>query len=157
MTAFEALSTRQDWARTTEADWAKVVARMPLFAKVSKRQLRRLTRHAEVAAFVPGDIVVLANAPADFLYVVLDGAAEVRETARARRLGPGDYFGETALLNAAGGAATVVATDELSVMRLPGAVFVRVVQRSPRVAVAMLRELGDRVARSEPQPLPDAA
>jgi CRP-like cAMP-binding protein len=157
MTAFEPLSTRQDWARPTESDWAEVVARMPLFARVGRWQLHRLTRDAEVATFVPGDIVIPANAPADFFYVVLAGEGEVRDGSGARRLGPGDYFGETALLNAANRGATVVATNELSVIRLSGAVFLRVVQRSPRVAVAMLRELGDRVARGEPQPLPDAA
>jgi len=157
MTASEALSTRQDWPRTTEADWAKVVARMPLFAKLGKRDLRRLTRHAEIAAFVPGDIVVLANAPADFFYVVLGGEAEVRDTMGVRRLGPGHYFGEATLLHAANRGVTVVATDELSVLRLPGTVFVRVVQRSPQLAFELLRELGDRVVRGERQPLPDAA
>jgi CRP-like cAMP-binding protein len=156
MSAFAVLSTRHDWAQTTDADWAGVMAQMPLFAQLGKRQWRKVTRHAAFAAFVPGDIVLPENAPADFFYVVLGGEAEVRDAVRARRVGPGDYFGEAALLNA-DRSASVVATDELDVMRLPGRDFVRLVQGSPRVAAAMLRDLGGRVQRRENQQLFDAA
>ena len=157
MPAFAVLTTRHDWAQTTDADWAAVVARMPLFAQLGKRQLRKVTRNAEFAAFVQGDIVLLENAPGDFFYVVLGGEAEVRDPARARRIGPGDYFGETALLNGAGASASVVATDELEVMRLPGREFARLVQASPLAARAMLRDFGGRVQRREHRPVFGAA
>lgn len=157
MPAFAVLTTRRDWAQTTDADWAAVVDRMPLFAQLGKRHLRKVTRNAEFAAFVPGDIVLLENAPGDFFYVVLSGEAEVRDSAHVRRVGPGEYFGETALLNGTGASASVVATDELEVMRLPGREFVRLVQASPLVASAMLRDLGGRARRREHRPLFGAA
>jgi CRP-like cAMP-binding protein len=130
---------------------------MSLFAKLGKRQRRKITRQAEFAGFVPGDIVLGADAPADFFYVVLGGEAEVRDSATIHRIGRGDYFGETALFNSANRSATVVATNELYVIRLPAQVFLRLVQRNPSVSVAILKDLGDRMRRNDRQPLPEAA
>ena len=156
MSAYGAFSIRQDRGRTIDAEWHEVVTRMPLFASLGKRELRKLMREAEFAVFVPGDIVLGEDSPADFFYAVVDGEAEVRGVATPPRLGRGDYFGEAALLDGASSSATVVATNELTVMRLPGAVFLRLVERSPRAALTILRRLGSR-ARSDARPLPDAA
>jgi CRP-like cAMP-binding protein len=155
MTAISA-TTRHDWERTAGFDFAAAVAEVPLFRTLGRRQVRRIARNAEIAGFVPGDVVVSGGAPADFFYVVLHGEAELREEGTARRLRHGDYFGETALLDGTHESAAVVATDVLHAMRVPGWVFLGLAQESPSMAFAILRHLGRRVKR-DPRKIPRAA
>ena len=140
---------RYDWRRSADPDSTAAVAQVPLFARLGRRQARKLARAAELAAFVPGDVVLSDGAPADFFYVVLRGNADLREARGARRLGPGDYFGETGLLDEASPSATVVATDELRVLRLPGSLFLRLLRESPSVAFAVLKHVGGGVQRQD--------
>ena len=149
--------TRHDWERATGPDSAAAVAQVSLFRKLGRRQARTIARNAEVAGFVPGDIVLHGGAPAEFFYVVLRGEAELREEGTIRRVRHGDYFGETALLDGTNGSAAVVATDELHVMRVPGWVFLRLAEQSPSIAFAILKQLGHRVQQENPRTTSRAA
>jgi CRP/FNR family transcriptional regulator, cyclic AMP receptor protein len=157
MTAVGPILPRHDWERPADADLVGTVAQVPLFAKLSRRQIRKLARDAELAAFVPGDVVLRDGAAADFFYVVLRGEGELREEGGALRLRSGEYFGETALLDGRNQSATVVATDELQVLRLPGAGFLRLLRRNPAIAFALLKHVGDRVQRRDPRLIARAA
>jgi CRP-like cAMP-binding protein len=156
MTTIGAIS-RHDWGRTEGYDFAAAVARVSLFRKLGRRQARTVAQNAEVAGFVPGDIVLHGGARAAFFYVVLRGDAELREKGTIRRLRHGDYFGETALLDGTNESATVVATDELQVLRVPGWVFLGLAQQNPSVSFAILKQLGHRVQRGNPRAIRRAA
>ncbi len=139
----------RDWDRPSTSDWAAVLARLPLFANVGKRQLRRIAGLAEVREFAPGDPVVQKSDAADGFYLILGGRAKVVEPPQARPLKTGDYFGEMALLDGEPRSATVVAVGELQTMRLPRRPFIRLLQQEPTIAIALLQELGKRVRRAE--------
>ena len=156
MTALGSI-TRHDWERTAGFDFAAAVAQASLFRNLGRRDVRRISKNAEIACFVPGDVVVRRGASADFFYIVLRGQAELREEGRSRRLRHGDYFGETALLDGTTGSAAVVATDELHVMRVPGWVFLRLAEQSPSIAFAILKQLGHRVQQENPRTTSRAA
>jgi CRP-like cAMP-binding protein len=66
----------------------------------------------------------------------------------ARTLRTGDYFGEMGLLGGDTRSATVVATNELHVMRLPRTTFFELLGED-RVALRIMSELGARVRRLE--------
>jgi CRP-like cAMP-binding protein len=139
----------RDWDRPTARDWAAVLERLPLFANVGKRQLRRIAGLATVREFSPGDTVVQKGDEGDGFYLILGGRAKVVEPPQARQLKVGDYFGEMALLDGEPRSATVVAVGELQTMRLPRRPFMRLLQQEPSIAIAMLTELGGRVRRLE--------
>ena len=151
MTGFEPLSVARDWNRASADDWADVLAGMPLFDGIGKRDLRRLARAAEFAEFAPGDHVVSTGDPSTFFYVILSGEANVTAKPAARPLKTGDYFGELGLLGDARRSATVVAASELHVMRVPRRAFHDFVDRQPRVARKFATELGGRVRELERQ------
>jgi CRP/FNR family transcriptional regulator, cyclic AMP receptor protein len=157
MTAVGPILMRHHWERPADADLVGTVAQVPLFAKLGRRQVRKLARDVELAGFVPGDVVLPDSAAVDFFYVVLRGEAELRQDERARRLRPGEYFGETALLDGRNRSVTVVATDELQVLRLPGSVFLRLLRRDPAIAFAVLKHVGDRVRGRDPRLIARAA
>lgn len=139
------------WDQPRARDWARVLATFPLFSSVGKRQLRKLARQATFAEFAPGDIVMSNPESADSLHVILSGSAKVLGKRAARPLRTGDYFGELALLENAPRSATIVATRELHVIRLPRHSVLRLAQRHPAVALTMMRDLGRHFRRLEAQ------
>ena len=151
MTGFEVIGARRDWNHASADDWADVLAGMPIFEGVAKRDLRRLARGAEFAELAPGEQVVSTGDPSTFFYVILSGEANVAAKPAARPLKTGDYFGEIGLLGDAPRSATVVAVTDLHVMRVPRHAFHDFVDREPRVARRFATELGSRVRELERQ------
>jgi len=89
----------------------------------------------ETRAFRPGDVIVRQGDAADSAYIIVDGKCDVLKTAGSeqlvvRRLGPGEVFGETAVLTGEPRTASVVAVDSVTV---------KVVTRD-----ALERELGQK-------------
>jgi signal-transduction protein with cAMP-binding, CBS, and nucleotidyltransferase domain len=123
MTGLEAVALMQprglmlSWDRPRNGDWAKVLETFPLFSGISKRRLRKLVRKATFAEFAAGDAINAGGRDSDSLYLILGGAATARDP-EARPLSVGDYFGEAALNGRTSRSTTVVATQELHVMRL---------------------------------------
>ena len=123
MTGLEAVALMQprglmpSWDRPRTRDWANVLETFPLFSGISKRRLRKLVRKATFAEFAAGETINAGGSDSDSLYLILGGAATARDPG-ARALSVGDYFGEAALNEGTSLSTTVVATQELHVMRL---------------------------------------
>jgi CRP-like cAMP-binding protein len=151
MTGYEPQIVRRDWNRATVSDWADVLIRLPLFTRTAKKQLRKLAAESEIAEFAPGEHVVVIGEPADSFYVILGGEAKATGKLTARTMQTGDYFGELALIDGGRRSASVVATGELHVMRVPRRAFLELVDENPDIALAIATELGARVRRLEQQ------
>lgn len=151
MSNYGVMTIKQDWNRTSDRDWANVLASVPLFADIGKRDLRRIARDAEFAEFAPGDTVVSAREPSDRFYVILGGEATAVAKPAARPLRTGDYFGEIGLLDGDSRSASIVASSDLHVMRLGRRAFGRTLERHPSIARRFLTELGLRVRVLERQ------
>jgi len=137
--------------QATSNDWVRVVATLPLFYGLSKRRLRKLVAQAKFVEFAPGDTIVTRASPPDAVYVILGGAAKARGKFEARTLNIGEYFGDVGLLDGDPGLATVVATGELHVMRVPRGAFVRHAQPVPAITLAKRRSLASRFRRLDTQ------
>src|SRR2546423_7022221 len=75
---------------------------VPLFADLSRRHLRRIAGLAEEVEFAAGRTIVQNGSRGDAFYVIVEGTAKVLagySTRTFARLGPGDFFGELALLD----------------------------------------------------------
>ena len=135
------------------AAWAGVLETVPLFREVSQRHLRKVAQKATMKRFAPLTPIVRVGDPGDAFFIILDGSASVRRAGkRAVKLGPGDFFGELALLDAAPRNATVEAETEVLTMRLGRTAFTKVLESEPKVAIAMLRALAARARESKPSP-----
>lgn len=127
--------------------WADVLAKVPLFADVPARHVRKIAALGSAQSFSPKARIVSAGDPGDAFYVVLAGSAEV-QAGRGRRnfeIGPGAYFGEMALLDGAPRVSTVVAKTETICLMLARKEFEKVLKAEPAVAHAMLRTLAGKV------------
>ncbi len=136
--------------RAAVKDWAAVLGNVPLFATLSGRQLRRVTSLARLKRFERGVPIVVAGRSGDAFYVILDGVVSVGVPGRRRaRLGPGECFGEMALLDDAPRSATVSAEGEVLVLEIGRANFTRLLKQEPQISLSLLKSLAARVRASE--------
>jgi CRP/FNR family transcriptional regulator/CRP/FNR family cyclic AMP-dependent transcriptional regulator len=137
------------WEKPSASDWATDLAELPLLSRLRRGQLRRLVRLAEFKEFVPGDVIIQAGDRSDAFFLILGGQARVLGARRARQLRRGDYFGEMGPIDGEPRSASIVAASELQVMKLPRQPFLKLLERNPKIALAMLAELSGRVRRLE--------
>ena len=133
--------------------WTNVLSDVPLFSGLSKRHLNKIAEVAGSRRFQRYSTIVRAGERGHSFFVILDGTVLVKPPGkRAVRLGTGDSFGEMALLDDAPRSATVEAQDEVFVMFLDRPAFSRMLAGEPKIAIALLRTLAQRLRAAESSP-----
>ena len=119
----------------------------PLFAPLSLVVLEQLAQSMSVERSPAGTALVAQGEVGDAYWLLADGTANVvRDDRILRSLGPGDGFGEIALLEDRPRTASVVATTAVALHRLPRGAFLDAVAGTPASARAADRLVGDRLA-----------
>lgn len=142
--ASEASSKRHKLGRQDAA----LLKQVPLFAGLSGRDVRSLAGITERVHFGAGRTVVQNGSRGTAFYVILEGEAKVMAgySGRARaHLGPGDFFGELALIDGRPRTASVIAETSLVTARIARAEFRKMLLRQPGVALKILEELSRRL------------
>jgi signal transduction histidine kinase len=121
-----------------------------LFAQLSPDELKTLHQLAREQEFSPGQEIFRERSPGDALYVLKDGMVEICISVGGSRqvlseIAPGDFFGEMAVLEDKGRSASAVAKVASTVYMLPSAGILQLVERSPALALALLREISNRL------------
>jgi CRP-like cAMP-binding protein len=129
-----------------------LLSRVPLFDGLSRAHLGRLAELAEDAAYNAGRVIVKRDDPGKAFYVIVEGRAKVVKgrivTARAEaELGPGDFFGELALLDGEPRAATVVASTPLEAIRIERPAFRSMLREEPDIAIKLLEGMARRTRK----------
>ncbi len=130
----------------TKGEIAEYLQKVSLFSRCSRKDLATIAKLTEIEQYEPGATIVAEGAPGNAFYVVLEGHAVVRRNGRrAGELGPGDYFGELALLDPAPRNADVEAREPTTVARLGVGPFATMLRASPTVNERLLAGLARRV------------
>ncbi len=133
------------------------LAGVTLFSKCTKGELRTVARHAETVKLEAGVELTHQGAEGDAFYVILDGTARVEvDGDQTAELGPGDYFGELALLDGAPRSATVTSVDDLEVAVLGVRMFRTLLREFPDLATQLLAGLAGAVREARGNPAPGA-
>jgi CRP-like cAMP-binding protein len=119
---------------------ADVLEQVPLFSELSQRQRRRLADKFKPKSYPAGAAVVRQdNMSGVGFFVVASGEAVVTVDGReVARLGPGDHFGELALIAERERTATVTAGSDLECLEIAVWDFREFVQGDPEVAWKLL-------------------
>jgi CRP-like cAMP-binding protein len=138
---------------TRRVSTAQLLERHPLLTRLSADQLEHIVEAGELETFSPGEVVVAEGSLGDALYLVLTGGVVVVKAGHSlARLGPGEFFGEMALVEPAPRSATVLAEASSFLYRLPYLSLQNLFQQDPIAGNAMLIEvvktLSERLRRA---------
>jgi CRP/FNR family transcriptional regulator, cyclic AMP receptor protein len=119
---------------------------VPLFAECDDKQLAFIATQVDDVDFVAGKDLCREGAGGGEFFIILSGTAEVRRQGRhLRELGPGDFFGEIALLDGGPRTATVTALSPMRCLVLSRGQFHNVIRQNALIAVSVLQTLGERL------------
>ena len=122
---------------------------LPLLAGMSAPGLARIASSAADLEADDGQVLALQDDPGSGMYVIREGTVAVELRSGTIELGPGDFFGELALLIEDGArVARVRATSPVRCVSIPREDFLALVETEPSFALALLRELARRLAEA---------
>ena len=127
------------------------LAKLPLFATLTAAERLKVAGKLRYAPFCAGEVITRQGAEAHYLYILLEGTAEIRlhrgeegaEIHVASATAP-TVFGEMGMLTGAKRSATVLATSHVECFRLDKADFQDIIHARPEVAVELSKVLAKR-------------
>ena len=127
-----------------------VLRRVPLFSELGDRELEKLAGHFKERTFPAGSAVTMEGGTGTGFFVVVDGDATVSVSGEERgRLGPGDSFGEIALVDEGTRSATITAATDLRCYGLTAWEFRPFVEEHPQVAWPLLKQMAKRLREAQ--------
>jgi CRP/FNR family transcriptional regulator, cyclic AMP receptor protein len=119
-----------------------LLRRVPIFSDLDKKELERIAASMKQRTFNAGDKVTSEGQTGVGFFVIEEGEATVSVAGDARRrLGPGDYFGEVALLNETARTATITADTDLRCYGLTSWEFRPLVETHGSIAWKLLQAM----------------
>lgn len=128
-------------------DAVTVLKLAPLLADLDDDEIRILADAMHPALFRAGDVVTTEGTGADGFFVVESGDAGVTVQGEPRgTMGPGDCFGEVALLMGSERTATIIALSDLRCYAMDADSFTEVVEGNPAIAWKFMQSMADRLS-----------
>ncbi|HKP86608.1 MAG TPA: mechanosensitive ion channel family protein [Blastocatellia bacterium] len=115
------------------------LSKIELFDKLTDEERYELARGLRAAPFVRGEAMTKQGAQAHWLYLIVEGEAEVDiaidgKSEKVATLRGGDYFGEMSLMTGEPRSATVIATTDVKCYRLDQQAFKDILRHRPELA-----------------------
>ncbi len=132
----------------------QLIVELPLLERLPRKELLDLAEHARVQLFPAGSAIIQEGEPGDSLHAILDGSIRISilsptgiETTIAL-LGPGECFGELALLDGRPRSATAIAVRPTKTLVVTRGDFVAWLAERPQSALMLLETLSLRLRRT---------
>jgi CRP-like cAMP-binding protein len=131
--------------------------RSPLLSRIPEADLRALVRRAEQRAFYPGQLLFQRGEPGDGVFAIVSGHVKVflegsdGTEVIIRNLTTGDVLGEMSLLDDHKRSASCEAMDHVTALRISTEHFRAWLTQHPAAALAMMRELAERLRTTTDQ------
>jgi CRP/FNR family cyclic AMP-dependent transcriptional regulator len=121
---------------------AELLKRVPIFSDLDRKELDRIAASMKPRTFNAGETVTTEGQTGVGFFVIEQGEATVTVGGDERRkLGPGDYFGEVALLNETARTATIKADTDLRCYGLTSWEFRPLVETHGSIAWKLLQAM----------------
>ena len=133
-------------------DPAATLQRVQLFADMDRRQAEQIARLLKVRPFAKGETVIMEGSGAAAFFVIESGEATVSSKGvQLATLGPGDHFGEIALIDGGPRSATVTAATDLVCYGLTFWEFRPLIERNGAIGWKLLQALAKRLRAAGPK------
>jgi CRP/FNR family cyclic AMP-dependent transcriptional regulator len=143
-----------DITNAQERGTADMLNKLPLCETLGENELDTLSRNLRPRNYRKNTIIFEAGDPGDMLYIVETGQVKAYLSDDQGKeivlsvLGPGDYFGEMALLDDAPRSASVITAEPSRLLVMSGSDFRATLARQPEIALQVIRGLNETLRRS---------
>jgi CRP/FNR family transcriptional regulator, cyclic AMP receptor protein len=128
----------------------ELIQRVPLFGDLDRRELEDLAGWFKERKFSEGEEIVSEGRGGIGFFVIEEGQASVSVHGDERgSLGPGDYFGEVALIDEGQRSATITAQSDLRTYGLTSWEFRPLVENNASIAWKLLQTMAKRLRAAE--------
>ncbi|MGH2952966.1 MAG: cyclic nucleotide-binding domain-containing protein [Solirubrobacterales bacterium] len=132
------------------ADLPEKLAGVPLFSRLSPRDLKQLAKRMNERRWNEGETVIEEGKGGAGFWVIEAGNATISVRGKSiNTLGPGEHFGEIALLDDGPRSATVTAATDLTCFGIVAWEFAPFVRENPDVAWTLMQTLAARLRDAE--------
>jgi CRP/FNR family transcriptional regulator, cyclic AMP receptor protein len=122
------------------------LAKVPIFSECTKRELTIIGRAAKEVSHAEGTVIAREGERGVGLFLILEGQCKVTIGGKTKaKLGPGDFFGEVALLDGGPRTATVTALTPVRLVGITGWVFRGLLMEHPTIALKTLEAVAGRL------------
>jgi CRP/FNR family transcriptional regulator, cyclic AMP receptor protein len=128
----------------------ETLQKVPLFAGLEGRDLERIADSFKERTYSAGDTIASEGQGGAGFFVIADGTARVTVQDQERStLGPGDYFGEIALIDEGARTATVTAETDMTCYAMTFWEFRPIVETDARIAWKLVQALAHKLREAE--------
>ncbi|HEX6127645.1 MAG TPA: cyclic nucleotide-binding domain-containing protein [Candidatus Limnocylindria bacterium] len=128
-----------------------LLQRIPLFSGLDRRRMERLGMLADEVDVPAGKVLMRQGETGSDMMVLVRGSVAVeRDGNRLNTLGPGDFFGEIALVDGGPRTATITAEEPTTLLVITHRDFHSMMDEFPEVAAQVMNALANRVRHLEP-------
>jgi CRP/FNR family transcriptional regulator, cyclic AMP receptor protein len=128
----------------------ELIKKVPLFSDLNDRELREIAQSMKERTFGAGDVVTEEGKGGVGFFVIEDGTANVQVGGQDRgKIGPGEYFGEIALIADVDRTATITAESDLRCYGMTFWDFRPLVEGNSSIAWKLLQAMAQRLKQSE--------
>jgi nucleotide-binding universal stress UspA family protein len=150
----------RQYGRRYALELTEMLQRVPVFSRLTPRDLESLAQTARVQTFQPSDFIVREGDPAGGFFIIIAGRVEVvkgpsgAQQSVLATMGPGDFFGEMAILDDQPRSASVRVVEPTECLTIRRSDFLTNLAAHPEIAVRMLPELVRRLREARERPVP---
>ena len=124
-----------------------LIKEVPLFASASKQELAEIASIADEIDLPEGKVLIAEGDTGREFFVLIDGTAEVaRGGKKVASIGPGDFFGEIALISKTPRNATITTTSPVRALVITDRAFRQLLDHAPQIQIGVLTALAERLA-----------
>jgi CRP-like cAMP-binding protein len=128
-----------------------LLSAVPLLAGLERKDLEKVGQLTDEVELPVGRVVARQGAGADEFFVIVEGTVSIERDGRhLRDLGPGDFFGELAMLGKVARTATVTCTTPCRLLVVGHREFNALLSDYPSIQGAVLHAVAQRIVRLEP-------
>jgi len=135
----------------------QLIQSVPLFSDLSRTSLNKITEKMVTRSYHKEQMILIEESTGETFFIIHSGTVKITRMSDDGRevilaiLGEGDFFGEMALLDGEGRSANVVALENADVLTLQRSDFLDILERIPKIAIHLLKELTTRIRHSDQQ------
>lgn len=134
-----------------------MIKNIPMFADLRDDILEKIYNLMQRRVYKRNNMILMEEDFGDTLFILIKGSVKITRLSDDGRevilsiLGEGDFFGEMSIFDGESRSANVVALEDSEVYILKRGDFIDLLEKHPKIAIALLQELATRLRKSDQQ------